>query len=254
MKKKREILIELTPLLDVILIMIFVLLTRAGTQTETAKAQAADEALHAQAMEQQRDEALEREAEAVLSASAAYAELQQVREESESRLKEMQEMLDGEREAMQQTLEAERREAREQMAAAEEREKALEIRVGEAQDERDLYKRQVITQGIVIENSLVVTISVARDRSIRLEKDGELISMVAYTWGSETYPYNVLRSNLFQILDGCDALAIFLVFQYDRSVIYASEYDMIFKVLQDIKLQFAGADLPLNMIEIDTHS
>ena len=55
MKKKREILIELTPLLDVILIMIFVLLTRAGTQTETAKAQAADEALHAQAMDQQGD-------------------------------------------------------------------------------------------------------------------------------------------------------------------------------------------------------
>ena len=63
MKRRREILIELTPLLDVILIMIFILLTRAGAQTTEAREKTAEEAAKASALAEEVKEAEGREKE-----------------------------------------------------------------------------------------------------------------------------------------------------------------------------------------------
>ncbi len=200
MKRRREILIELTPLLDVILIMIFILLTRAGAQTTEARDKTAEEAA---------------------KASELAGELQ----EAEGREKEALDKIGD-----------------------------LEKELERAGEERDALERQLLTQGLVMENSLMLTVSVAPDRTIRLEQNGAALATVSYEWGDELYPSNILRTMLSQQLAQTDKEAVFLVFQFDRSVIYRAEYEMIDGVMKEMKLLAAQSDLPLSLIEIDTQA
>ena len=46
--------------------------------------------------------------------------------------------------------------------------------------------------------------------------------------------------------------AVFLVFQYDRSRIYRTEYDMIRDLLQEVKLEARQREQSLSILELDT--
>ena len=186
--KRREIFIELTSLLDVIMIMLFVLLTQARTQT-------------AQAL------------------SAAEAD----RAESTA----LQTRIDA--------LNAELADAQRELDAAREETAALQ--------------RQLLSDDLVLDNSRVVTLSAeGRDR-IRVEFDGQS-QTVTYRWGDDNYARNALRAALRQAAAGDKA--VFLVFQYDRSAVYRSEYEMIRELLQEAKLEARQRELPLSILELDT--
>ncbi|MBQ1369364.1 MAG: hypothetical protein IIY45_14945 [Firmicutes bacterium] len=187
--KRREIFIELTSLLDVILIMIFVLLTQARAQTAKAlENQAAEEKTSARLQEEVED----------LSASLdhAWAEL------------------------------------------------------GIVQEENDQLKRQLMTQDLVLDESLVITIRAEDETIIREIRDG-VSDTIAYTWGNETYVSNKLKSLLLQDLSETEKHAVFIVFQYDRSGIYQNEYQMIESLIQEIKTTAKDMDLPLSLMELD---
>ena len=187
--RRREIFIELTSLLDVILIMIFVLLTQARAQT----AKAMDE----QAITAQEADSLQEEVEDLqASLDHAWKEL------------------------------------------------------GIVQEENDQLKRQLMTQDLVLDESLVITIRAEDDKLIREIRDGASDS-TPYTWGNETYVSNKLRSMILQDLSENEKHAVFIVFQYDRSNIYQVEYQMIESLIQEIKTTAGDMDLALSLMELD---
>lgn len=184
--RQRQIFIELTSLLDVILIMIFVVLTQARSQTAAA----------------------------LESAEADRSAAEQLQSElSESR--------------------AEAAQLREQAEA---------------------LGRQVLTEDLVVDNSLVLTVSVSPGGAIRLESAGADAVLIPYDWADDTFAVNKLRSELLDALRATDREAVFIVFQYDRAAIYRTEYDMIARVVQEVKLEAKQRDIPLSFLELDIRS
>ncbi len=218
--KRREIFIELTSLLDVILIMMFILLTQAKTST----AQALDAAAEAQ------------------SASAeVQTELAAARDERDALRAEADEQ------RARADAEAERADAEAQRAGAEaERAKAQEERA-------DAFQRQLWTENIVLDNSLLLTVSVDKTGGIRLETEDVEQTTLAYDWGDDTYARNRLRGLLLDKLKNTDREAVFLVFQYDRARIYHAEYDMIESIIQEVKQEARRQEIPLSILEMDIH-
>ena len=180
--RRREIFLELTSLLDVILILLFVLLTQARTQTT----------------------------EALAASEADRAEAQALRD----RLTETRQELDGARERSEQ------------------------------------LQRQILTDKLVLDESLVVTLSAEGFRSIRVESRDSAQS-IPYDWGDEAYASNALRSELLGLLRRTERGAVFIVFQFDRAAIYRTEYDMIGRVVNEVKLEAKQRDIPLSYIELD---
>ena len=97
--------------------------------------------------------------------------------------------------------------------------------LGIVQEENDQLKRQLMTQDLVLDESLVITIRAEDETIIREIRDG-VSDTIAYTWGNETYVSNKLKSLLLQDLSETEKHAVFIVFQYDRSGIYQNEYQM----------------------------
>ena len=185
--KRREIFIELTSLLDVIMIMLFVLLTQAKTQTTDALAEA--------------------------EAGRAAAET-----------------------------------AKQQIAQLERDNAALTGERDEAREEAAAWQRQLISDDFVLENSLVVTLSVDERAVIRLETEGQR-QTIAYRWEDDNYARNALRAALNTAASGDKA--VFLVFQYDRTAIYRTEYDMVRELLQELKLSAREREASLSILELD---
>ena len=185
--RRREIFIELTSLLDVIMIMLFVLLTQARTQT--ADALSAAEADRAEA-------------------AAVRAELNELRGELGRTQRERD----------------------------------------DAREEADARRRQLLSEDLVLDNSLVVTISVDERAVIRLESEGQT-QTVTYRWEDDNYARNALRAALHRAVAGDKA--VFLVFQYDRAVIYRSEYEMIRETMREARLEARERELPLSILELD---
>ena len=190
--KRREIFIELTSLLDVILIMLFILLTQAKAKT----AEALDTAALAESSAAQIQTEL----------SAAYAEQDALRAEIDA-----------------------------QAARA------------------DGLERQLLTENVVLDNSLLLTVSVDRSGAIRLETEGEGLAALSYDWADDTYARNRLRGLLLEKLKDTDRQAVFLVFQYDRARIYHAEYDMIQGIIQEVKQEARQRDIPLSILELDLY-
>lgn len=190
--RRRQIFIELTSLLDVILIMLFILLIQARNTT----AQAMDTAAQAESS------AAELQAEL----SAAYAEQDALR------------------------------------AAA------------DAETERaNALQRQLWTQNIVLDNSLLLTVSVDREGRIRLETEGTGETAIPYSWEDDTYARNRLRGLLLDKLKTTDREAVFLVFQYDRARVYHAEYEMIEGIIQEVKQEARQREIPLSVLELDIY-
>ena len=190
--KRRQIFIELTSLLDVILIMLFILLTQARTRT----AQALDTA-------------------ALAESSAAQLQTE--------------------------------------LNAAYDRESALKA-AADAQEERaDALQRQLWTENVVLDNSLVLTVSVTKSGDVRLEEVGEDPIPIVYDWEDDTYTRNRLRALLLDKLKTTDREAVFLVFQYDRARVYHAEYEMIEGIIQEVKQEARQRDIPLSVLELDIY-
>ncbi len=189
--RRREIFIELTSLLDVILIMLFVLLTQARTQTADALSAAEADRERAAALEQALSDSRS-EVDALLSRTEA--------------------------------LEAETESAR----------------------------RQLLSRDLVAENSLVLTLSVPSRESIRLENADGGAQTVTYDWANDNYARNALLAALRTQLNAAGDRTLFLVFQYDRSAIYRSEYDMIREIFNELKLDARQREVPLSVLELDT--
>ena len=52
--------------------------------------------------------------------------------------------------------------------------------------------------------------------------------------------------------DGADGeQTLFIVLQYDQSRIYKNEYNMILRIVQEIKLEARQREIPLSFIEMD---
>lgn len=218
--RRREIFIELTSLLDVILIMIFILLTQAKTST----AQALDAAAAAQT-----------------TATQVQTELAAARAERDALRTEVEEQ------KARADAETARAEAEAQRAGA-------EAERAEAQQERaDALQRQLWTENIVLDNSLLLTVSVDRTGGIRLETEGAERTSFAYDWDDDTYARNRLRGLLLDKLKSTDREAVFLVFQYDRAHVYYAEYEMIEGIIQEVKGEARQREIPLSILELDIH-
>ncbi|MBO4839137.1 MAG: hypothetical protein J5493_07205 [Lachnospiraceae bacterium] len=208
MKNKRTIFIELTSLLDVILIMIFVLLMQARTQTAQAMDKAAEEEKAAQEINRELDQ--------------ARAEYSALEEDARTREEGLQEEIAG-----------------------------LNQEIGQQQEEIDGLKRRMSSRELVLDNSLLLTLSVTEDRRIRLETADREEALIPYDWANETYAVNRLRSLLSEGLCAASGRAVFLVFQYDREQIYKAEYDMILRLVNEMKLEAKQQEIPLSFLELD---
>lgn len=205
--KRREIFIELTSLLDVILIMLFVLLTQAKTQTADALAAAEADRAQVTALEQQ--------------LADSRAETDALRTETET----LQQEADG-----------------------------LLSRAEKLQEEADSARRRLLSRDLVLDNSLVLTVSVPDRQQIRLETDGGGSQTISYAWEDDNYARNALLSAVRQQIAAGEGQAVFLVFQYDRSAIYRSQYEMIRDILNEIKLDARQRDAVLSVLELDISS
>lgn len=190
MRRRRSIFIELTSLLDVILIMLFVILTQARAQADQAREEALRERNNAAAYEA----SLETEA---AKSSRLAAELE------------------------------------------------------EAEQKAERLQRQLDSRKIVLENSLLVTLSITGENHILLETEEGASHVIPYEWGNEAYAYNLGRSLLFAQLEGEADKTLFLIFQYDRDRIYKAEYDMILQLVQEMKLEAAQRERLLSFMEMD---
>ena len=187
--KRRQIFIELTSLLDVILIMLFILLTQAKTRT----------------------------AEALDTAALAESDAAALRME---------------------------------LTAAYDEQDVLQARIDAQEERADALQRQLWTENLVLDNSLLLTVSVDKSGQIRLETEGEA-ETIPYDWAGDTYAKNRLRGLLLDKLKGTDQEAVFLVFQYDRARVYHAEYNMIEDIIQEVKRVARERDIPLSVLELD---
>lgn len=205
--RRREIFIELTSLLDVILIMLFVLLTQARTQTNDAIAAAEADSARAAVLEQQL-------ADSRAEVDALRNETRDLQQEADSLLSQTEKL----------------------------------------QEEADSAKRRLLSRDLVLDNSLVLTVSVPDRTHIRLETDGGGEQIISYAWEDDNYARNALLSALRQQMADGGGQAVFLVFQYDRAGIYRSQYEMIRDVLNEIKLDARQQDTALSVLELDITS
>ena len=181
--KKREIFIELTSLLDVILIMLFVLLSQAKLSA---------------------DSALEATAQAQSSAAALQQQVAALSEEN-----------------------------------------------GQLTAQLEEYQRQELSLGAVDEHSLIITVSMQQTDSGRYilveQEDGE-DTLVFFDAEDENYSSNKLRSTLSNAIKSRGQESVFVVFQYERSSIYQSEYRLIGSVIRELKSEAKAIDIHINYI------
>ena len=181
--KRRTIFIELTSLLDVILIMIFVILTQARGQTAAALDNAEAERLNAIRLEE------------ALTVARSDAETYR--------------------------------------------------------NKADSLSRQLIADNLVLDHSMVITVSCAKDGTILLESNGSEKALISYNWEDDNASANRLRALLLEELQTAGDDAVFIVFQYDRGEIYHTEHLMIEQVIQTVKLEAKQKDMQLSFLEFD---
>lgn len=181
--KRRTIFIELTSLLDVILIMIFILLTQARSQTASALEAAETERVTSAQLEEE------------LITARSNADFWRA--------------------------------------------------------EADALTRQLITENLVLDNSLVLTVTCTRDGSILLESNGVEEALIPFSWDDPNPASNRLRALLLEKLGNAGDDVVFIVFQYDRSEIFHTEYLAIEEIIRGIKLEAKQTDRQLSFLEFD---
>lgn len=219
--KKRQIFIELTSLLDVILIMLFMLLMQARTQT---------------------DAAITETEELRISMEEMAAEVSEIRQQNAS----FQDTYDS--------LQAGYDSLQQEYGTLQENYGILQAGYGSLQNSYGLLERQIIADNLVIDNCLVITVSICDDSSISVEVTGRQTEKIPYDWDDETYAMNSLQTGIGNLIRQSGYETVFFVFQYDRSRIYAKEYDLICSCVGSIKRTAAENGKWLNYIETDISS
>lgn len=118
----------------------------------------------------------------------------------------------------------------------------LEQSIGELQSENVSLIRR-LNSFTALENScLIITLSVSRNedksRSVLLECEDAQNETLKLTWDNLQYVKNTLNAKISKLISGALSgryQAVFMVFQYDRSVIYQTDYRLISGVIQSQK-------------------
>ena len=175
--RNRGVMIELTALLDVIMIMMFLLLMQSRQQVGDAYRSAEEN---------------------VAAAAEMAAELEAVRTETAAEIEAVQ----AEAEASLQTY----------------------------TDENGYLKRLLNGRSIAEENSCILSVSIqggGEARYIRVEALDGAAETVSLAWDNRAYAANALHAVLTGIIRESEAQAVFIVFQYDRNLVYQSDYALV---------------------------
>ena len=120
------------------------------------------------------------------------------------------------------------------------------------QEDLGSARRQLMSRDLVLDNSLLLTVSVPERDVIRLETASSGVQTISYRWEDDNYARNSLLSALRQQITDTDRPAVFLVFQFDRETIYRAEFEMIQDIFNEIKLDARQRDVPLSILQLDT--
>ncbi len=143
------------------------------------------------------------------------------------------------------------KEVRAELKAAQKEIEELKTEAESLREEADALGRQLLSEGLVMENSLVLTLSTRADGTILLEQDGREAHSIAYSWEDGTYAYNRLKSLLLGQLSLAGEKSLFVVFEYDSEQIYHAEYELIRQTVQEIRLEARLKEIPFNFLEMD---
>ena len=80
--------------------------------------------------------------------------------------------------------------------ALEEELQQREQEISQLEEEAEGLRRRLNSRELVLENSLVLTLSITEGAAIRLEKSPEGKDVIPYDWENDNYAYNRLRSLL----------------------------------------------------------
>lgn len=114
----------------------------------------------------------------------------------------------------------------------------LEERISGLQSQNESLIRRLSSFTVLKSSCLVITLSVNRSedksRSVLLECEGEQSQTIELTWFNLQYVKNTLSAQIAGIIDRKlpRYQAVFIVFQYDRNVIYQTDYRLISSVIQ----------------------
>ncbi|MBO7363854.1 MAG: hypothetical protein J6U26_00790 [Lachnospiraceae bacterium] len=284
--RKRQIFIELTSLLDIILILIFLVVMQSHQTVNAVKDEAAIESqAAAQQVEELRGTILERdeeiaslqEAQAGLEADiealkeekaslqgdieSLQEELAALREEREALLAEI-EQLKAERDALlaeRDELAEERDALKSLVESLQERAEDLEAGIKEAEAardqavlERDILFHKIISDNAVLENTDVLSVSVEQLDHLLLDvPEEEDVILIQYDWDAPAYARNRLKTRIMESLRATEKEAVFVIFQYRRNDIYRMAYRMITDVITECRYEAGEEGIRFNYIEQD---
>lgn len=115
---------------------------------------------------------------------------------------------------------------------------ALEERISGLEVQNESLIRRLNSFTVLERSCLVITLSVTRNedgsRSVLLECEGRDSQTIELTWFNLQYVKNTLSAQTAKIIDAAlpQYQAVFIVFQYDRNVIYQTDYRLISNVIQ----------------------
>lgn len=118
---------------------------------------------------------------------------------------------------------------------------ALEEKISGLESQNESLTRRLNSFTVLERSCLVITLSITRNedtsRSVLLECEGTPSQTFGLTWFNLQYVKNALSAQIDNIIE--DALlryqAVFIVFQYDRNIIYQTDYRLISNVIQSQK-------------------
>ncbi len=114
----------------------------------------------------------------------------------------------------------------------------LEQRISGLINQNDSLTRRLNSFTVLKRSCLVITLSISRAedgaRSVLLECEGDQSQTIGLTWFNLQYVKNTLRAQIVKMIEGAlpQYQAVFIVFQYDRNLIYQTDYRLISNVIQ----------------------
>ncbi len=213
MKRRRELAIELTPLLDVIMIMLFLILTQNAGHVKEAREQASEEMA---AVEQQASSEI-REMQDTVEAAKAEAE---AAEEALSSL-----------EGRVQSLEV----FEEYSVIVSVQVEAVSGISGDGSEE---------SSGSAAEKAAEAGQVADQTRKLIITC-GEQVDTVSFNWSNTRYAENRLKEILKGYFDSASGMPCFVVFSYEKDKIYNNDFNLVQSVLSNME----GENIYIKIIE-----
>lgn len=131
----------------------------------------------------------------------------------------------------------------------------VEQELNETKKELARIKNRQISLGVVEENSLILTMTVDASGVHRVlidtDEESQYVSLeeARLDTASERI-YTALKDTI----EASGKNTVFLVFQYDRDVIYHQEYELVSEAVEEIKALLEEEGIHINYIEVDVSS